>query len=219
MKLTKQVAPNTNGLKEKKFASVPEFVKWAVQENGGSYETICQQLTNASFIMRRMVNTHHEDETFDITRAYEFLTNIKYTEFYNLQSTPNKFTIKGVGGSIFEVTVQKSIDSIVVTITEYSNYAIQYTSGKQGHKSEHGLITLHFSDHHLAAEYQRDTRLGDYDGADHCLHKASKGSFTFNKTNLVTNFSYTRSDNSDVSWSKKQTKSLPNRKEQDDLTK
>ncbi len=122
-----------------------------------------------------------------------------------------------------EIAVQKSIDnaSIAVTITKDSNETSKDpVLHKQSHECSHSLTTLHFSDHHLAVEYQGDTHLDDIDGCDHCHHKTGSAAFTFDhKTNLVNDFSCTRSDNNDMSWSREQTKRLPKRKQQDDLTK
>ncbi len=222
----KQSVINISGSKQKKLVSIPEFVEWAVQENGGNYATVCQQLQYASAIAQRMA---HNGENFNISTAYRFLADKEFSQLYNLQLLPNEFTVKGVANILqsslltCELAVQKSTDDsgIVVTITQNNKETMQdAVSKKQGNESRHSLTTLCFSGQHLSMHYQGDTSLKDCDGFDHYRQHLSNASFTFDhKTGAVTDFNYAHTDNNDVFWNKEQTKSLPDKQEQDDLTK
>lgn len=207
---------------KERWDTVPNFIKWAVQENGGDYETICQQLENAfgyNRATRRKID-------YSIEFARKIFKQGDWSPCYNLQFIPDEFAIKyetrfGEDNPAAErkkIAVQKSVDQpgIVLTIigeVMKSSSNLDIITDQNGkvlpNQNQGKLTTLHFFENHLEIKHQHVTNFIDSLG-NHCLRDQSNASFTFDNTNKLTHCSYSRSENDDIQWDISQSKDLSN---------
>lgn len=215
MKLRKQSIIKIDGLKEKKFASVPDFVKWALQVYGSNYETIQQQ-------MKAVNKFAFKSDLSEPKKAYQTLFNGDAVD--DLQFLPGELAVKhetklfNEESASYKIAVQKNADKpgVMLKLTE----KITDLLGRE----KEDLTTLHFSDNHLTLESKYNADWGkNFNKKDFSYNNYARDQvnyeFGFDKTNQLTQYSYYRCTSESVNWNRSQIMDLLNTQNETDLTK
>lgn len=215
--LKKQIMINADCLKEKKFDSVPDFVRWALQVNGVDYDRFKEQMTaiNEKFA--------YQPDLSKFKEAYKSLF-VGDSRASNLEFLPNEFAVKyetplfNEKLATYKVAAQKSINqqSMVLNLAE----KITMTDGRE----KEDLTTLHLSDNHLTMEYKYNADLGrNFDKKTFSYNNYERDQinyeFGFDEANQITKYGYYRCTSESANWNRSQMKDLLKTNQETGLTK